>query len=1275
MELRDVVSTEGSTIESPPINIARASGAYLWCVDGKRYFDLFCQTWSVPLGHNHPKIIEAAKRQLDHVTHLRTAFTTNDKLELVNELVTRAPRGLSKVNFTLHGSLAVEGALKLAINRSDDRHKILYLEDGFHGRSFATMGISWKLPDSKYSDYFTHGVEVRKDLRDIESKMLLEKPAALVMELVQGNAGFLILDEEFIHGVAALCRKHDVTLIVDEVQTAFGCTEETFLSSRYGLEPDIIVFGKGIGGGFPLAGLLYDDKLAFAAGEHSFTFGHNPISFAAAVACIRQLDEYAKRVSPLQECISMNLALLQKKYAFVGEVRSIGTKGALDINLETDAASAELATMIVEKMLEAGVIVATSRYKNLGNSILLQASLVTDVAELEAAFATMDRVLSKVAPLRSRRSMLTLGPDEIFANTPAPIVEHSTRHAEIATLLAERLSLPADRVEMLRYASWAHDIGGVIKEVYRDEQRNLLQLEFTSPNAAIFGAKPSFNPTLCIAHAQARVQAGLRTPLTQAEREDPLPLYLEEFASLKGSALSERETELLTTWWLHPLYSLQILENRSIDVPPEIAVLIRCNEQPWLFDSDEEVLQNRAACALTYDELKTLLAVLRVADIVENGNNKYRRDLRKVKLENHETTLAFARHKFSIDNLEDYAYVIDAYDELVREGNSALLDILMRARDGYQTLDADFAPSCLEEPIRTSFLRLENEGSVMNYHYDPTGEFEVLHENLWYKFSFIPTRRGEYDKAVRLDDVISETFDEIHGEHASPTGRKCPFCFPFLDEVVAKVRMPSENAYTFLANIDPYGQEHMIMAAGPDKPQVLNEQYVLDLLTAARGLGHNYEGSFTSVSGASLKHWHGQFYRTKTPVWRNLIEGRTDVVDRQIFDDVETGELSNWPARSAIFRGTDEAAVARQIWIAVSKLMREGVPYNTKFMYNSNGEFIWLLSPRKHGYMTYAGHFLGDQNPDELNVVSGCGSVEAPGGDAIMFFDTPDTITDDLSLAPTRFAKTLRDTSDWSWQLPERNNKFAKILGAGRPHNFRIAHRVESIADVHRAISLGYSMIELDVQMTSDGVLIALWGMISDASDETFKACELTFAEISRITDGNVLACNDICRAVNGEVSLNIDVKDWCDDVPGYQDAVVRRLLQMVKTFNLQRNVLFDSFNPTYIERLRQEAAAEGIEVLLGAMAAKNSSAIELREKIAKAKDAQCSTIFLYPEDLSQDVIEHAHRAGLAVITSQDQLNVHLAESVDLLVVDMETIPDDHLDLTSPSVFEREMVI
>ena len=160
--------SEGSTICSEPIKIDKARGIYLWDSEGKRYYDMFSQTWSTPLGHRNPKVIEAVKKQLSKITHLRTAYSTENKLKLAKRIIKLAPEGLSKIHFVLQGNLAVEEAMKLAINYHE-KSKILYLEGGFHERSLATMGISWK-HKSNFEDYFKNEIEVKKDIKEKNKK-------------------------------------------------------------------------------------------------------------------------------------------------------------------------------------------------------------------------------------------------------------------------------------------------------------------------------------------------------------------------------------------------------------------------------------------------------------------------------------------------------------------------------------------------------------------------------------------------------------------------------------------------------------------------------------------------------------------------------------------------------------------------------------------------------------------------------------------------------------------------------------------------------------------------------------------------------------------------------------------------------------------------------------------------------------------------------------------------------------------------------------------------
>ena len=388
---------EGNTINSKELTINKANGVYLWDNSGKRYLDLFSQTWSLPLGHNNKKINNAVKKQIDKVTHLRTAFSTEKKAELAEKIINLAPEGLGKVNFVLHGSLAVEGAMKLAINNYEDRHKILYLEGGFHGRSFATMGISWKIPGCKYTPYFNNGVEVKQNLHDIEKKMISEKPAAIILELVQGNSGGHTLKKELVLGIRKLCDEYNVTMIIDEVQTAFGCMGKMFLCEDYNVTPDILVFGKSIGGGYPLAGTIFKENYSLQSGQHSFTFAHCPVSMAAGSAYIDELQDVFKtnKFDKVSKKINDSLLYLESKHKNLSNVRTLGTKGSIDVVDVNGNPDSKTADTIVANMLDAGVIIANSKCRGLGNTLMLQAPLIVTPDQLSSAFETLDGVLAK----------------------------------------------------------------------------------------------------------------------------------------------------------------------------------------------------------------------------------------------------------------------------------------------------------------------------------------------------------------------------------------------------------------------------------------------------------------------------------------------------------------------------------------------------------------------------------------------------------------------------------------------------------------------------------------------------------------------------------------------------------------------------------------------------------------------------------------------------------------------------------------------------------------
>jgi 4-aminobutyrate aminotransferase-like enzyme len=295
------------------LTLVRALGSLVWDDQGRQYIDCTAQAWSNNLGANDPRVIEAAERQLHAITHARPTFHTPALLDLAELITAIAPAGLDRVGFTLHGSMAVEMAFKLALrNRPGARH-ILVLQDAYHGRSIATMAASWPHPDNVFAplqstfhrvarpDCFRprKGLTPEQDaelclglLRDTITKGVDGQVAALIYEPIQGNGGHNEFPENWHRGLREICDEFGILLILDEVQTGLGRTGRMWAAEHYGIRPDMLVFGKGVGGGFPLAGVLARaDEARFAAGDDQLTFGQFPISIAAGLAAVRAIIE------------------------------------------------------------------------------------------------------------------------------------------------------------------------------------------------------------------------------------------------------------------------------------------------------------------------------------------------------------------------------------------------------------------------------------------------------------------------------------------------------------------------------------------------------------------------------------------------------------------------------------------------------------------------------------------------------------------------------------------------------------------------------------------------------------------------------------------------------------------------------------------------------------------------------------------------------------------------------------------------------------------------
>ncbi len=406
----------------PGIIVTRAKGAKLWDSEGKEYIDCTSQAFSLNIGANHPKVIEAVKKQLGKATHIAYHLDSVPLLLLTRKLAQIAPGDLNRVNFCLEGSLASESAMKIAMKNQPECRYFVVFEHGYHGRNLPTMAASWTDPENSFSYFKENVIKVPEAYcyrckfnlsfpscnlecaRFLEETIEKEKDAgviAVMMEPVQGNGGQISFPPEFHREVRKICDRQDILLIWDEVQTSFGRVGKMFAAELYQVVPDILVFGKAVAGGFPLAGIIVRDNLKrFDAGENAFTFAHFPLSLVAALATIDVLEEgkLLERCNRLNQHIIAHLTNLQEKYEIIGDVRGPGL--AIGIELVKDRDSKEPAVKeaneLVKLGLERGVMFGISKYGGLGNVIKIKPPLVISDEEVERVLSVFEGCIAEV---------------------------------------------------------------------------------------------------------------------------------------------------------------------------------------------------------------------------------------------------------------------------------------------------------------------------------------------------------------------------------------------------------------------------------------------------------------------------------------------------------------------------------------------------------------------------------------------------------------------------------------------------------------------------------------------------------------------------------------------------------------------------------------------------------------------------------------------------------------------------------------------------------------
>lgn len=408
----------------PELPAVRAEGVYLYTEDGREYMDFTSGISVTNLGHNHPKVLNAAIEQMKKFSHSAVGITLHEPLLRLTEVLPKVmPEGMDMFFFGNSGSEAVEGALKMARYVSG-RPGIIAFTGDFHGRTYGALSVtSVKSKYRKHYESFVPGIyfadfanPYRCPIGDTPEKAVawsvasIEKifnhfispteVAAMIVEPVQGEGGYIFPPAEFLKELRRICDENGIFLIFDEVQSGFGRTGEMFAAQTYGVRPDIMAVAKGIANGFPLSATVAsrDIMSRWLPGAHGTTFGGNPVACAAALA----VQEVMKEENVLENCRKMGalfmdgLKKIQASYPFIGDVRGKGLMVALEI-VKPDGSKTpdgDKAMAILQKALDNGLVGYMAGPT--GQVIRFIPPLVVTTEQINKALEILERSMSEV---------------------------------------------------------------------------------------------------------------------------------------------------------------------------------------------------------------------------------------------------------------------------------------------------------------------------------------------------------------------------------------------------------------------------------------------------------------------------------------------------------------------------------------------------------------------------------------------------------------------------------------------------------------------------------------------------------------------------------------------------------------------------------------------------------------------------------------------------------------------------------------------------------------
>ncbi|MDP9382543.1 MAG: aspartate aminotransferase family protein [Chloroflexota bacterium] len=404
-----------------PVVVDRALGATIYAADGTECLDLFAGISVVNVGHCNPRVVTAAREQMERLIHAASyVYHVPAVGQLAEKLAEITPGRLKKTFFCNSGAEAVEGAMRLA-KAYTGRSEFVALQASFHGRTNATLsvtgnsarktrggpylpGVAFAPAPNPYRCRFCSGcctLACADSVEDVFKYQTSGDVAAFIAEPVMGEGGIIVPHSDYFRRVKEILDRYGALFIADEVQSGFGRTGAMFAIEHYGVEPDIIAMAKGIANGFPLGAFTAPPEVAdsFRPGEHLSTFGGNPVSCAAGLATIEVLqeDRLPERAAELGSWCKAALEELARNLPLIGDIRGIGLMIGVELVLdrETRQPAPSEAAEVRRYCRERGVLVGVGGQD--GNVVRIQPPLVIEREDLERALDVLGGALQAVA--------------------------------------------------------------------------------------------------------------------------------------------------------------------------------------------------------------------------------------------------------------------------------------------------------------------------------------------------------------------------------------------------------------------------------------------------------------------------------------------------------------------------------------------------------------------------------------------------------------------------------------------------------------------------------------------------------------------------------------------------------------------------------------------------------------------------------------------------------------------------------------------------------------